>query len=88
MFWWKDKQIAEDIGAPEGAEVIEGKGKTLMPGLIDCHQHLNEGRLSLADQFADLYYVGIAHCKYATGTLTRRIVRVPESQSPAPWRGS
>ena len=34
MFWWKDKQIAEDIRAPEGAEVIEGNGKNqLQAGL-------------------------------------------------------
>ena len=56
MFWWKDKQIAEDIKAPEGAEVIESNGKTLMPGLIDTNQHLNQGGLSLADQFTNLYY--------------------------------
>jgi len=33
------KQIAKDIKAPKGAEVIEGNGKTLMPGLIDAHWH-------------------------------------------------
>ena len=29
----------EAIAAPEGAQVIEGAGKTLMPGLIDGHVH-------------------------------------------------
>ena len=24
---------------PEGAKVVDGKGKTLLPGLIDCHTH-------------------------------------------------
>jgi len=70
------KQIAKDIQAPKGAEVIEGNGKTLMPGLIDTHQHLNQGGLSLADQFANLYYIGIAQGKYATGTLMRGVTSV------------
>ncbi|HEY3956743.1 MAG TPA: hypothetical protein VGM53_25510 [Streptosporangiaceae bacterium] len=31
--------IGDDLGVPAGAEVIEGHGGTLMPGLIDCHVH-------------------------------------------------
>ena len=36
--------------APAGAEVIEGKGKTLLPGLWDMHAHVggNDGLLNLA----------------------------------------
>ena len=30
----------------DGAEVIDGGGKTLMPGLIDCHVHLGFGGMS------------------------------------------
>jgi len=33
------KTVAKDIDAP-GARVIDGKGGTLTPGLIDMHQHL------------------------------------------------
>lgn len=36
------KQVAAKIEAP-GAEVIDGKGGTLIPGLIDMHQHLMLG---------------------------------------------
>jgi imidazolonepropionase-like amidohydrolase len=31
--------IGPDAKAPDGAKVVEGAGKTLLPGLIDCHTH-------------------------------------------------
>jgi imidazolonepropionase-like amidohydrolase len=36
----KFKQIKAGIKAPKGATVIDGNGGTLIPGLIDMHQHL------------------------------------------------
>lgn len=36
----KFKQISEGIKAPAQATIIDGKGGTLIPGLIDMHQHL------------------------------------------------
>ena len=32
--------LDDSIVAPDGAEVIDGRGKTLLPGLIDMHVHL------------------------------------------------
>ena len=32
----------ELVAPPEGAEVIDGTGKTLLPGLFDTHVHLND----------------------------------------------
>ena len=35
----KITKISKTISAPEGATIIDTKGKTLMPGLIDAHYH-------------------------------------------------
>lgn len=43
------KTIAKDITAPEGATVIDGGGKTLMPGLIDAHVHFALNGKGLSD---------------------------------------
>lgn len=32
--------VGKDVKVPEGAEVIDAKGKTVTPGLIDSHSHL------------------------------------------------
>ena len=36
----KITKIAKSIEAPAGATVIDAKGRTMTPGLIDCHVHL------------------------------------------------
>jgi imidazolonepropionase-like amidohydrolase len=33
--------VASHLSAPKGARVINGKGKTLLPGLIDAHTHIH-----------------------------------------------
>src|SRR5262245_28883195 len=35
----KIEKIGGDIAAPENATVVDGGGRTLMPGLIDAHWH-------------------------------------------------
>ncbi len=42
--------IAPQLAAPEGAEVLDASGKTLMPGLINCHTH---AYMSLMRNYAD-----------------------------------
>lgn len=34
------QKIGKDISSPGGAQIIEGEGKTAIPGLIDCHIHI------------------------------------------------
>jgi imidazolonepropionase-like amidohydrolase len=43
--------VGKDIAVPAGAQVIDGNGKYVMPGIIDAHSHsasegINEGSLS------------------------------------------
>jgi len=44
--------VGRNVSAPAGAQVIDGTGKFLMPGIIDCHSHtaieggVNEGTVS------------------------------------------
>lgn len=42
IFDGKIQQIASSITAPEGARVIDAKGKILMPGMFDAHVHFRE----------------------------------------------
>lgn len=43
--------VGKDVAVPPGAQIIDGKGKFVMPGIIDAHSHsasegINEGSLS------------------------------------------
>jgi len=47
--------IGKDLAVPAGAQVIDGKGKWVMPGIIDAHSHsageaINEGTRSVTAQ--------------------------------------
>lgn len=35
-------RVGEGLEAPEGAKVVEGRGKVLVPGLVDMHVHFRE----------------------------------------------
>jgi imidazolonepropionase-like amidohydrolase len=49
--------IGERIAAPAGATLIDGSGKYVMPGIIDCHSHImaeaiNEGSVAVSSMVA------------------------------------
>ena len=60
-------QVAGDISPPSGATVIDGGGRTLIPGLIDMHSHLSimEGMLDGRDAFDQM----------AIGAMTGNVLR-------------
>ncbi|MCB9679256.1 MAG: PD40 domain-containing protein [Alphaproteobacteria bacterium] len=45
IVWERDRIVAvgPDVAVPPGAHVIDGTGKTVMPGLVDVHAHGPEG---------------------------------------------
>ncbi|WP_410566866.1 amidohydrolase family protein [Amycolatopsis sp. cmx-4-61] len=45
----KIRRVGGDV--PDGAEVVDGRGATLLPGLIDAHVHSSPGSLALALRF-------------------------------------
>lgn len=65
----KIKKVAKDIKA-DGANVIDGKGYTVTPGLIDMHQHLTLNGGTAAGEQWDAYVQG-AHASRAAEYLLR-----------------
>lgn len=68
----KIEAIGSDRTAPEGAEVVEGKGRTLLPGLIDSHVHvwanarkeaLRFGVTTELDMFSDHHQLAAARAQ-------------------------
>lgn len=73
--------IGKDAKAPEGAQVIDGRGKTLLPGLIDAHTHnfgesltraLQFGVTTQLDMFTNVQLLQAAKREQKAGTATAR----------------
>src|SRR5215468_12536477 len=47
----KIARIGSGIASPAGATIVDGKGKTLLPGLIDSHTHSYGNALTTALAF-------------------------------------
>jgi imidazolonepropionase-like amidohydrolase len=65
------KAVGSGLAVPAGAELVDLKNATLLPGLIDCHTHVT---LQPTDYYADLFrkspidYAVVSHV-YAKRTL-------------------
>jgi imidazolonepropionase-like amidohydrolase/Tol biopolymer transport system component len=55
------KAIGEKVRVPKSAKVIDCKGKTIMPGLVDVHGHLGDFRYGLSPQQNWYYYANLAY---------------------------
>lgn len=73
--------VGRDIAVPPGAEVVDGAGKTLLPGLIDSHVHAFGNALEHAlvfgvtteiDMFTDLGFLREARARQAEGKSLER----------------
>lgn len=77
----KIARVAKGIEAPQGAEVIDATGKTLLPGLIDAHTHAYGDALEQAlifgvttelDQFTDARMAAALRGQQKAGNVATR----------------
>ncbi|MFN3987078.1 MAG: amidohydrolase family protein [Rhodocyclaceae bacterium] len=74
------------IAAPEGVSptVIDGGGRTLMPGLIDAHTHVTlTGPNEVTMLTSDLGYVNLRAAKVAEAMLMRGFTAVRDAGGPS-----
>jgi imidazolonepropionase-like amidohydrolase len=78
------KEVGDNIQAPDGASLIDGDGRTLMPGLIDAHVHLTipEPIDSLRNK-VDWMYWGVVSGEEARRMLLRGFTTVRDAGGPA-----
>lgn len=76
--------IGSSAQVAPSATIIEGRGRTLMPGLIDAHTHIMFSSLpQLAALTADLGFMSIAAAREAEATLMRGFTSVRDLGGPA-----
>ena len=76
-------RISTDPIEAEGAERIDGNGRTLMPGLIDAHWHAMLIASTPAETMNDIGFANLAAGDEATDTLMRGFTTVRDVGGPA-----
>ncbi len=75
------ESVGRNLPVPEGAEIVEGKGRTLLPGLIDAHTHaygdalreaLMFGVTTELDQFSNASMAQTLRKEQTAGTASGR----------------
>jgi imidazolonepropionase-like amidohydrolase len=75
---------ANDLSPPDGAQVIDCGGRTLMPGMIDAHWHTLFAGLSISALLAaDIGYILLAASAEAERTLMRGFTTVRDLGGPS-----
>ncbi len=75
--------IGQGVQATAGASIIDGGGRTLMPGLIDAHAHIIMAGLSEAALLtAEIGFVNIAAARSAETMLMRGFTSVRDLGGP------
>ena len=71
------------LTAAAGATVIDAKGRTLMPGLIDAHTHIMFSTLpQMVILTSDVGFISVAATKAATDTLMRGFTSIRDLGGP------
>src|SRR5262245_56476931 len=79
----KIEKIGGDAAAPEKANIIDGGGRTLMPGLIDAHWHAMLVRPTPAEALTwDVGYANLVAGAEATDTLLRGFTTIRDVGGP------
>jgi imidazolonepropionase-like amidohydrolase len=79
------KQIGKGLKAGDGAKVIDGGGRTLMPGLHDMHTHIGIYRPVAGDNRIDMtpFLVGAVAAARAEGMLMNGFTLIRDIGGPA-----
>ncbi len=70
----KISHIAKHINAPKGVRIIDGRGKTILPGLIDMHAHLYALGKTQTAAYPLLYLAGGVTTLFSPGEFEPHIV--------------
>ena len=77
-------QIGPNLKAPRKSTVIDGKGMTLMPGLIDTHTHIAVSeQLGTLMNDVDWMYWGVSAAEVTTDWLMRGYTTVRDAAGPS-----
>jgi imidazolonepropionase-like amidohydrolase len=77
------KTVSTDAISAEGATVIDGGGRTLMPGLSDCHWHILQSNIVNTDLLTkDFQYITLAMALGAERVLMNGVTTVRDMGGP------
>lgn len=79
------KAVGAHVGAVgEGVQVIDGGGRTLMPGLIDAHYHVMMAALPISQLLtADVGFITLSAAKEASDVLMRGFTSIRDMAGPS-----